>query len=146
MEATSKTLARAAREVGSVGGWRGGGEGGGRRGFGHTCKGGQGSVGGWRGGGENGGGGGGGEGLGTHWRALNTFKTLARRPSEDNGRGAVGAVREGGDDVEWVGKALTAVETERVWNGERGSVGEALKTVWVVGWRCRQLLKPVTSS
>ena len=58
-------------------------------------------------------------------------------------------MREGGDDVEWVGKALTAVETERVWNGERGSVGEALKTVWVVGrwgWRCRQLLKPVTSS
>ena len=37
---TSKTLARAARVVGSVGGWRGGG--------------------------ENGGGGGGGEGLGTH--------------------------------------------------------------------------------
>ena len=32
-------------------------------------------------------------------------------------------MREGGDDVEWVGKALTAVETERVWNGERGSVG-----------------------
>ena len=62
----------------------------------------------------------------------------------------MGAVREGGDDVEWVGKALTAVETEGVWNGERGSVGEALKTVWVVGsvggWRCRQLLKPVTSS
>ena len=28
--------------------------------------------------------------------------------------GAVGAVREGGDDEEWVGKALTAVETERV--------------------------------
>ena len=42
-------------------------------------------------------------------------------------------MREGGDDVEWVGKALTVVETERVWNGERGSVGEALKTVWVVG-------------
>ena len=58
----------------------------------------------------------------------------------------MGAVREGGNDVEWVGKALTAVKTERVWNGERGSVGEALKTVWVVGWRCRQLLKPVTSS
>ena len=97
-------------------------------------------MGGWRGGGENGGGGG---GLGTHWKPLNTStsKTLERRPSEDNGRGAVGAVREGGDDVEWVGKALTAVETERVWNGERGSVGEALKTVWVVGWRCRQLFE-----
>ena len=50
-------------------------------------------------------------------------------------------MREGGDDVEWMGKALTAVETERVWNGERGSVGEALKTVWVVGWRCRQLFE-----
>ena len=107
---TSKTLARAARVVGSVGGWRGGG--------------------------EVGGGGGGGVGLGTeafsawwavgcggfgaHWRALNTSKTLARRLSEDNGRGAVGAVREGGDDVEWVGKALTAVGAERVWNGEWG--------------------------
>ena len=74
------------------------------------------------------------------------MRTVQGRPSEDNGRGAVGAVREGGDDVEWVGKALTAVETERVWNGERGSVGEALKTVWEVGWRCRQLSKPVTSS
>ena len=48
---TSKTLARAARVVGSVGGWRGGGENGG---------------------------GGGGEGLGTHWKPLNTSKTLAR--------------------------------------------------------------------
>ena len=79
-------------------------------------------------------------------RAVGAVWAVQGRPSEDNGRGAVGAVREGGDDVEWVGKALTAVETERVWNGERGSVGEALKTVWVVGWRCRQLLKPVTSS
>ena len=36
------------------------------------------------------------------------------------------------------------------WGGEWGSVGEALKAVWVVGsvagWRCSQLLKPVTSS
>ena len=30
-------------------------------------------------------------------------------------------MREGGDDVEWVGKALTAVETERVWNGGRSA-------------------------
>ena len=43
-----------------------------------------GSVGGWRGGGEGGGGGGaggggeGGGGLGTHWKPLNTSKTLAR--------------------------------------------------------------------
>ena len=77
---------------------------------------------------------------------VGAVRTVQGRPSEDSGRGAVGAVREGGDDVEWVGKALTAVETERVWNGERGSVGEALKTVWVVGWRCRQLSKPVASS
>ena len=49
------------------------------------------------------------------------LKQLQGRPSEDNGRGAVGAVREGGDDVEWVGKALTAVETERVWNGGRSA-------------------------
>ena len=54
-------------------------------------------------------------------------------PSEDNGRGAVGAVREGGDDVEWVGKALRAVGAERVWGGEWGSVGETLKAVWVLG-------------
>ena len=40
-------------------------------------------------------------------------------------------MREGGDDVEWVGKALRAAE--RVWGGEWGSVGEALKAVWVVG-------------
>ena len=58
---------------------------------------------------------------------MGAVKTVQGRPSEDNGRGAVGAVREGGDDVEWVGKALTAV----VWNGERGSVGEALKPC---GW------------
>ena len=52
--------------------------------------------------------------------------------------GAVGAVREGGDDVEWVGKALRAVGAEGVWahideGGEWGSVREALKAVWVVG-------------
>ena len=52
---------------------------------------------------------------------------------EDNGRGAVGAVREEDDDVEWVGKALRAVGVERVWGGEWGIVGEALKAVWVVG-------------
>ena len=64
-----KTLARAARVVGSVGGWRGGGE----EGVGAV-----GVV--WAqlealfvgGGGEGGG------GLGTHWKPLNTSKTLAR--------------------------------------------------------------------
>ena len=40
---------------------------------------------------------------------MGAVRTVQGRPSEDNGRGAVGAVREGGDDVEWVGKALTAV-------------------------------------
>ena len=65
----------------------------------------------------------------------------------------MGAEREGGDDVEWVGKALRAVGAEGVWAhiGVRMravSVGEALKAVWVVGsvgggWRCSQLLKPV---
>ena len=44
-------------------------------------------------------------------KPLNTSKRLENpdpnqgRPSEDNGRGAVGAVREGGDDVEWVESA-----------------------------------------
>ena len=137
---TSKTLARAARVVGSVGGWRGGENGGGGVGLGTLWKPLQPgwwalhSVGVWRGSGENGGGGGGGEGLGTHWKALSASKTLARRPSEDNGRGAVGAVREGGDDVEWVGKALTAVG-RRGFGTVNGAVffGEALKAVWVVG-------------
>ena len=64
---TSKTLARAARKyfskalataTGSVGGWHGGGDSAG-------CGGG-------------GGGGEGGGGLGTHWKPLNTSKTLAR--------------------------------------------------------------------
>ena len=36
------------------------------------------TVGGWRGGGGGGGGRGGGGGLGTHWKPLNTSKTLAR--------------------------------------------------------------------
>ena len=32
-----------------------------------------------------------------------------------------------------MGKARGAVGAERVWGGERGSLGEALKAVWVVG-------------
>ena len=96
---TSKTLARATR----VGGGGGGGEGGGglgthwkplntsktlaraaRKYFSKALATATGSVGGWHGGGDSagcGGGGGGGEGgggLGTHWKPLNTSKTLAR--------------------------------------------------------------------
>ena len=85
----------------------------------------------------------------SHRAELLGLKHLQGRPSEDNGRGAVGAVRQGGDDVEWAGKALRVVGAERVWGSEWGSVGEALKAVWVVGsvggWRCSELLKPVTS-
>ena len=55
--------------------------------------------GGWRGGGENGGGGGGGEGLGTHWKLLNTSKTLARAARVV---GSVGGWRGGGEG-RWLG-------------------------------------------
>ena len=67
-------------------------------------------------------GGGGGGGLGTHWKPLNTSNSLQGRPSEDNGRGAVGAVREGGDDVEWVGKALRT-KRRGLWGSEGGGGG-----------------------
>ena len=74
--------------MGSVGGWRGAGGGGGvwahieslqtrqKDWQGRPGKGGGGGVGG--GGGGGGGGGEGGGGLGTHWKPLNTSKTLAR--------------------------------------------------------------------
>ena len=39
-----------------------------------------------------------------------------------------GGGRKGGDSVKWVGKALRVVG--RDW----GSVGEALRAVWMVGW------------
>ena len=50
----------------------------------------------------------------------------------------MGAVREGGDDVEWVGKALRAVGAEGVWahigvKMRAVSSGEALRAVWVAG-------------
>ena len=51
-----------------------------------------------------------------------------------------GGGREGGDDVEWVGKALRGAGGRGLgthWSedegGDWGSVGEALRAVWVLG-------------
>ena len=63
------------------------------------------------GGGESGEGGGGGGGLGTYWKPRKTSKRLDQRPNQGRSVGGERG-REGGDDLEWVGKALRA---EGVW-------------------------------
>ena len=48
-----------------------------------------------------------------------------------------GGGRKGGDSVKWVGKALRVAGLGTHWSedegGDWGSVGEALRAVWVVG-------------
>ena len=96
--------------------------------------------------------------MGTHWKPLNTSnpnQAQQGRLGGDNGRGVKvvsGGGRKGGDSVKWVGKALRVADWGTQWSedegGDWGSVGEALRAVWVGtvwvmgsvgGWRCSQL-------